>query len=124
MIAVAIAGILAAVAFPAYQDYVRRAHVSEGLEMAGVAKGSVTEYYINNNAFPADNAAAGLAAAASISGNAVSSVSVADGIITITFNHKVDGKAMEFVPASLSGSIAWTCRGGSVPPRYLPLNCR
>ncbi|MDR2054362.1 MAG: pilin, partial [Desulfovibrio sp.] len=82
MIALVISAILIAIAVPAYQDYIRRAHVVEGLGLAGVVKGSVSEYYINHHTFPADNTAAGLAAAASITGNAVSQVDVADGVIT------------------------------------------
>ena len=124
MIAVAIVAVLSAIAFPAYQDYVRRTYVVEGLEVADVVKGSVAEYYVNHGAFPVDNAAAGLAAAASITGKAVSQVSVADGVISIAFNHKIDGKTMELAPTSSKGSVSWTCNGGSVPAKYLPLNCR
>jgi type IV pilus assembly protein PilA len=124
MIALAIVAILAAIAIPAYQDYIRRTHVVEGLELTGVVKGSVTEYYVNHGTFPADNATVGLASAASITGNAVSQVSVANGVINITFNHRVDGKTMALAPTGLNGSVAWTCNGGSIPARYLPLNCR
>jgi type IV pilus assembly protein PilA len=124
MTALAIIGILAAIAIPAYQDYVRRAYVVEGLELAGVVKGSVVEYYVNHSVFPADNAAAGLAAAASITGNMVSQVSVTNGVIGITFNYRVDGKTMKLVPTGSNGGVVWTCDGGSVPAKYLPLNCR
>jgi type IV pilus assembly protein PilA len=124
MIAAAIVAILAAIAVPAYQDYVRRARVVEGLELAGAAKGAVTEYYVNHSIFPVDNATAGLASAASIIGNAVSRVSVVNGVIDIAFNYKVDGKTMKLTPTGLNGSVAWTCSGGSIPARYLPFNCR
>jgi len=59
MIVVAIIGILAAIAIPAYQDYLIRSQVSEGLVMASAAKASVSEYYANNGSWPANNADAG-----------------------------------------------------------------
>src|SRR5690554_6865676 len=76
MIVVAIIGILASVALPAYQDYTKRAHVSEALALAAGAKAAVTEYYSSEGTMPANNTEAGIAAAASITGNAVTSVTV------------------------------------------------
>ena len=61
MIVVAIIGVLAAIAIPAYQDYTIRAQVSEGLTLASGAKAAVSEYYMNHGAWPTDNAVAGLA---------------------------------------------------------------
>ncbi len=55
MIVVAIIGILAAIAIPAYQDYLIRSQVSEGLTMASAAKASVSEYYAEQGSWPADN---------------------------------------------------------------------
>lgn len=125
MIVVAIIGILAAVALPAYQDYTKRTHVTEGLALAAAAKTSVTEYFTSNAAWPSDNAAAGLATASSIRGQAVDSISVNASLITITYNAKVGaGETILIQGRSGSGALHWDCRGGSVEPRYRPANCR
>jgi len=128
MIVVAIVGILAAVALPAYSDYTARAHVSEGLGLADAAKSAVTEYYFDKKAWPADNAAAGLADAKKITGNAVDSVEVGDsnGIITITYNAKVNSKTLELTPTATdgNGSITWSCTGGTVSAQHRPASCR
>ena len=83
MIVVAIIAILAAIALPAYQDYVVRSQVSEGSVLADGAKTAVAEYYSNRGSAPANNASAGLAAAASITGKFVESVTVTEGVITV-----------------------------------------
>ncbi len=128
MIVVAIIGILAAVALPAYSDYTKRAHVSEGLALASGAKNSVTDFYTSTNRLPGSNPSAGISAAASITGNAVTSVSVgANGIITITYNDKVaTGTPTIFMSPNTAsgGSVVWTCTGGNVDNKFRPANCR
>lgn len=129
MIVVAIIGILAAIALPAYQDYTKRAHVSEGLSLAGSAKLAVTEFYADRGAWPTTNTAAGLPAATDITGNAVTSVAVggSGGTVTITYNSKVDnGKTIILTPtvADAKGSVTWSCTTGTVPAKFRPATCR
>lgn len=126
MIVVAIIGILAAIALPAYQDYTKRTHVSEGLSLAAGAKASVTEYYSSQGKWPTSNSAAGLASKTKITGNAVKSVEVgSSGVITVTYNSKVESgdKTITLKPNAQNGSVQWTC-GGTVDPKYRPANCR
>ena len=130
MIVVAIIGILAAIALPAYQDYTKRSHVTEGLSLAGAAKASVTEFYSSKGYMPVSNTSAGLATAASISGNAVTSVTVATGVITIVYNAKVDnGKTLTLSPVTGAGGVQWVCGssaggGSTLSNKYRPASCR
>ncbi len=128
MIVVAIIGILAAIAIPAYQDYTIRAKVSEGLNLASGAKAAVTEYYQDKGSFPSDNATAGLPAATDIKGNNVSKVEVGqNGVITITYSGggtNLNGKTVTLTPAVNNGSISWTCAAGTLAAKYLPSSCR
>ena len=126
MIVVAIIGILAAVAIPSYQDYTKRAHVSEGFGLAGAAKTSVSEYFASEGAWPSSNSAAGMATSTSIFGNAVTSVTVAaNGVITILYNGKVvtGGANVTLSPNDTGGGITWAC-GGTVATKLRPANCR
>ena len=136
MIVIAIIGILAAIAIPAYQDYTIRSKVSEGLNLAGAAKLAVAETYDSKGGMPsACNICYGLPQAASIAGNYVAQVSAAatTGIITITYNTDVGGnpsansRVIELSPDTSSiGAMGWTCGGGAtnMPNKYLPATCR
>ena len=126
MIVVAIIGILAAMALPAYQDYTKRSHVSEGLSLAAGAKGAVTEYYSDKGQWPTSNTLAGIATASSINGNAVNSVTVGgSGVITVAFSGtKVAPSAtLSLSPSNHGGSVAWTC-SSPMNKKYLPTSCR
>ena len=129
MIVVAIIGILAAIAIPAYQDYTIRAQVSEGLNLSGAAKAAVTEYYQDQGVWPADNPTAGLEAAANISGKYVTSVTVAAGVITVLYggsaNNNIQGDTLTMSPVDNLGSISWTCANGAgLQAKWLPAACR
>jgi len=136
MIVVAIIGILAAIAIPAYQDYTIRAQVSEGLNLSGAAKAAVTEYFQDQGTFPNSNNLAGLEAAVNISGKYVSDVEVSgNGIITATYgntngrtaNAKINTAELTLTPTDAGGSVIWDCAGGSIlsgNAKWLPAACR
>ena len=134
MIVIAIIGILAAIAIPAYQDYTIRSKVSEGLNLAGAAKLAVSETYDSTGGYPSAQASYGLpATAASINGTYVTSIGVTgSGIITITYNNSnmggtpsADNKTLLLTPTPNEGAMAWSCSGtGTMPGKYRPANCR
>ena len=131
MIVVAIIAILAAIAIPAYQDYVIRSQVSEGLSLADGSKTAIAEFYSNNGRFPGNNTSAGLAAASSISGNYVSKVTITSGLITVAYggpkaNSKIPvGSTLVLSATTNAGSTQFACKAGtSLPSKYLPSACR
>jgi type IV pilus assembly protein PilA len=136
MIVVAIIAILAAIAIPAYQDYLIRTQVSEGAVLADGAKTAVAEFYSNKGDLTnAKNASIGLAAASSIGGSYVGSVTAAAGLITVKYgvdggtggkkaNTKISGNTLLLSPVTNAGSISWVCKSSTVSPKYLPTSCR
>ena len=132
MIVVAIIAILAAIAIPAYQDYLIRTQVSEGAVLTDGAKTAVAEFYSNKGTFPSNNTSAGLASATSIAGKYVASVTVAStGKIDALFGNSSNAKikTLHFIlsPIPNGGSIAWSCLpsgGTTIDPKYLPTSCR
>jgi type IV pilus assembly protein PilA len=131
MIVVAIIAILAAIAIPAYQDYLIRAQVSEGMVLSSGAKAAVWDFVSNTGRFPPNNQSAGLATNTSISGSYVSSVDVSNGKIKVLYNgpkansHIMASSAYLILsPVSHSGSITWNCTPSTIEPKYLPTTCR
>ncbi|HFA0699008.1 TPA: pilin, partial [Neisseria gonorrhoeae] len=114
MIVIAIVGILAAVALPAYQDYTARAQVSEAILLAEGQKSAVTEYYLNHGKWPEDNTSAGVASASEIKGKYVQKVEVNNGVVTATMassgvNNEIKGKKLSLWAKRENGSVKWFC---------------
>ncbi|ENT1287253.1 prepilin-type N-terminal cleavage/methylation domain-containing protein, partial [Neisseria gonorrhoeae] len=114
MIVIAIVGILAAVALPAYQDYTARAQVSEAILLAEGQKSAVTEYYLNHGIWPKDNTSAGVASASDIKGKYVKEVEVKNGVVTATMlssgvNNEIQGKKLSLWAKRQDGSVKWFC---------------
>ena len=132
MIVVAIIGILAAVALPAYQDYTVRGRVSEGLVAAAAAKATVSE----NAASGSASLSAGFTAPSATSNVTSVSIAAANGQITVTTTSKAGNGTLIFVPGTGSAHtalaagtiptdrIGWSCTTGTLLSKYRPSECR
>jgi type IV pilus assembly protein PilA len=146
MVIVGIVAILALMALPSYQDKLVRDQIVEALPLADIARPPVAAAWATEQAFPADNASAGLPPADKIVSNFISSTSVQGGAIHLTFgnraNGQIKGKVLTLRPAVVEDApvvpIAWICGYAPVPDKmavkaenrtnipvsYLPLKCR
>jgi type IV pilus assembly protein PilA len=129
MIVVAIIGILAAIAIPAYSDYTERAKVSELVTMASACKGSVTEFYQSEGVFPQNNDEAGCNATATdkitsitVTGNAAVSgtITVVSALTKATGNYVLVGTPV----SATDDSVEWACNTSTIEEKFLPANCR
>ena len=124
--------ILAAIAIPAYQDYILRAQVAEGFTVARSAETAMASYYADHGDMPQDNAAAGIGESASMSGRYVSSVDVEGGKLVVAYdapqaNRALHGRVLVLVPyRDAQGQVQWNCNNPdtTIQPQYLPLACR
>ena len=137
MIVVAIIGILAAVALPAYQDYTVRAKMSEVVLAASGPKAAIAESFQSASAMPADQAAAGLPAVVDTATRMVTSVtytrtSATVGTVVALATTAVGGGVttamgvqLQGVGTVATGQVIWTCTAvGGLPTKFLPASCR
>ena len=137
MIVVAIIGILAAIAIPAYQDYTVRAQVSEALVAVSPAKAGVAEYWATNGeTWPTDNSEAGLDTATDYATDVINQLAVgADGVITVSINSLSSDmggtQTLVYTPsAGAAGQVQWDCDsaggddGATLLDKYAPAECR
>ena len=131
MIVVAIIGILAAIAIPAYQDYTVRTKISEVMVIGSAAKTTTSEYYLSAGTMPASTGQAGIntniAQSDYLSAIAFATSGPSSASITYTLtslNSGVDGGTIVFEGTGNNNGVQWTCDQGNAADKYLPANCR
>jgi hypothetical protein len=127
MTMVAIAGIAAAIAIPAYQDYTLRVKVSEGLALAAPFKLAITEFYAENSRFPDQNELAELSGSINLASDILSDISIdpASGTLTLSYSEATLGESAQLylTPVIDAGQLGWQC-SADIFERYLPADCR
>ena len=125
MIVVAIIGILAAVALPAYQDYTLKAKFGEAFVIGPIGQQAVAEYVGRWGRLPADNEAAGLDAPTAYEGRAVSSLTIEGGLVVVGLHNS--GKSEGTVHlrpalprAGVANYLLWRCGSSSLPDSFEP----
>ena len=141
MIVVAIIGILAAIAIPAYQNYTIRAQITEGLNLADGWKTAIAEYYANSGSWPASSTS--LTGTGATTSKYVSAIAISGGTIVVTYgnsvNQKVSGSTLALTPyTDGNNDVIWQCGTGpsgsgtsqqgtsattNVSAQYLPVSC-
>jgi type IV pilus assembly protein PilA len=127
MIVVAIIGILAAVALPAYQDYVARAQASEALVISQAAKVSITEYHQANGAYPTASTTPSLTDLAVTGTYSSVAVTSATGVIEVTMNSSgvnsaLQGKKFTLTPNTANNGFKFVCTSNA-DPAHMPKGC-
>ena len=132
MIVIAIISILAAIAIPAYQDYVIRTQVAEGFELTAGTKTTIGLVYWEYGSFDNANSGfpnSGIPLSTSVTGKYIAQVAVTNGTIRATMSsaspahQRIRGEVLTHIPTFTGGSLAWRCEG-SMPAKYLPATCR
>jgi Tfp pilus assembly major pilin PilA len=122
-----VAGILAALAIPAYQDYVFRAKVAAVTAAVQPTRDEIERFALREKFFPGSNLEAGLPADLTL--DQVSSLTIAEnGVLTATLRGKqgnaLDGQTLVWVPSLQGGSVRWDCSGGTLPARFRTKTCQ
>lgn len=126
MIVVAIVGILAAIAIPAYQDYTVRAKVTEALSLASAAKATVSENLANTNGVAGATTCNGVNVFTTSTYANVASMACANGVLTLITTATAGAVTLNLTPAAeASGGIKWSCwSADSNKHKYVPSECR
>lgn len=125
MIVVAIIGILAAIALPAYQDYTVRGRVSELAVMASGAKATVSENIANNGGTIPSTACAGVNVFSTATKNTASlACNGTTGVLTVTGTSAANGVVLTYTPSATAERISWACTSAASAAKYVPAECR